>query len=224
MFSRVLVGNRGEGGCPGHPRAARARDRGRRRLLHGRSRVAPRRLRRPGGVHRAAHRRAESYLGIPALIAAAETTDCEAVHPGWGSSRRTRPSRKLCRQRPRLHRPDGGHAGPHGRQECRQARDGRGRPSARPGHRGARDAGRGAGRRGEAGYPVLLKAAAGGGGKGMRLVGGARWLERAYSTAAAEAEAAFGSPELLRGESDLAGPSCRDPGARRHRGQRAHAR
>ena len=47
------------------------------------------------GLHRAAHRRAElGYPGIPALIAAAETTDCEAVHPGWGSSRRTRPSRK----------------------------------------------------------------------------------------------------------------------------------
>ena len=48
----------------------------------------------------------------------------------------------------------------------------------------------------EAGYPVLLKAVAGGGGKGMRLVEGPDELEGAFQTAAAEAEAAFGDPEL----------------------------
>jgi acetyl-CoA carboxylase biotin carboxylase subunit len=48
----------------------------------------------------------------------------------------------------------------------------------------------------ELGYPVLLKAAAGGGGKGMRLVGAPDELEAAYSTAAAEAQGAFGDPSL----------------------------
>jgi acetyl-CoA carboxylase biotin carboxylase subunit len=46
------------------------------------------------------------------------------------------------------------------------------------------------------GYPVLLKAAAGGGGKGMRLVREERELEGAYESAAGEAHKAFGDPEL----------------------------
>ncbi len=46
------------------------------------------------------------------------------------------------------------------------------------------------------GYPVLLKAAAGGGGKGMRLVGAESELAAAYRDAASEAEAAFGDPAL----------------------------
>src|SRR5438045_3332107 len=48
----------------------------------------------------------------------------------------------------------------------------------------------------EAGYPVLLKATAGGGGKGMRLVTGPEELDSAYGTAALEAEAAFGDGSL----------------------------
>src|SRR5436190_19696324 len=48
----------------------------------------------------------------------------------------------------------------------------------------------------ELGYPVLLKAAAGGGGRGMRLVGGPTELDDAYSRAASEAEAAFGDGTL----------------------------
>jgi len=48
----------------------------------------------------------------------------------------------------------------------------------------------------EAGYPVLLKASAGGGGKGMRLVTAAEELEPAFTTAALEAEAAFGDGSL----------------------------
>jgi acetyl-CoA carboxylase biotin carboxylase subunit len=48
----------------------------------------------------------------------------------------------------------------------------------------------------EAGFPVLLKASAGGGGKGMRLVAGEDELESAYGAAAAEAQAAFGNGTL----------------------------
>ena len=44
----------------------------------------------------------------------------------------------------------------------------------------------------EVGYPVLLKASAGGGGRGMRLVAGPDEVEEAYRTASAEAESAFG--------------------------------
>jgi acetyl-CoA carboxylase biotin carboxylase subunit len=48
----------------------------------------------------------------------------------------------------------------------------------------------------EIGFPVLLKASAGGGGKGMRLVRSADDLEDAFSTAASEADAAFGDPTM----------------------------
>src|SRR5581483_4863149 len=48
----------------------------------------------------------------------------------------------------------------------------------------------------EVGYPVLLKASAGGGGKGMRLVRAPEELEDAFGMAAAEAEAAFGDPTM----------------------------
>src|SRR5207248_8579584 len=49
---------------------------------------------------------------------------------------------------------------------------------------------------GELGYPVLLKAAAGGGGRGMRLVGSPLELENAFATASGEARAAFGDGSL----------------------------
>jgi acetyl-CoA carboxylase biotin carboxylase subunit len=48
----------------------------------------------------------------------------------------------------------------------------------------------------EIGYPVMIKAAAGGGGKGMRIAGNRHELLRLWATAGAEAEAAFGSPEV----------------------------
>jgi acetyl-CoA carboxylase biotin carboxylase subunit len=48
----------------------------------------------------------------------------------------------------------------------------------------------------EIGYPVMLKAAAGGGGKGMRIVRSAEEMESAFSTARAEAQAAFGDPSV----------------------------
>ena len=53
-----------------------------------------------------------------------------------------------------------------------------------------------AGRAAEAGFPVLLKASAGGGGKGMRLVASEDELEDAFAAASAEAEAAFGDGSL----------------------------
>ena len=74
----------------------------------------------------------------------------------------------------------------------------------------------------ETGYPVLLKAVAGGGGKGMRFVEHPEDLERAYQMAAAEAEAALGDPG-----STSRRPSCPHVTSRsgpgRRTGRRAHA-
>ena len=83
MFKRVLVANRGEIAV----RVIRALHElgieARRGVLDGGRGCAPHPARRPRGADRPAAA-ADSYLSIPALIAAAETTGCEAVHPGYG--------------------------------------------------------------------------------------------------------------------------------------------
>jgi acetyl-CoA carboxylase biotin carboxylase subunit len=65
-----------------------------------------------------------------------------------------------------------------------------------PGDDGATTLDKARGAAGELGYPILLKASAGGGGKGMRLVQGPDEIEDAFSTAASEAQAAFGVATL----------------------------
>ena len=115
---------------------------------------------------------ADSYLRISNVIAAAETTGCEAVHPGYGflvGERRVRA--RLRRERPRLHRAAGGRHRARWATRCRR-RTRCARPACRsfPAPKGSRRSPRFASQRGELGFPVLLKATAGGGGKGMRVV------------------------------------------------------
>ena len=76
----------------------------------------------------------------------------------------------------------------------------------------------------ELGFPVLLKATAGGGGKGMRLVRGPDELEAAYSTARVEAEAAFSDGSLYLEKALVPGAARRDPGALRQGRRRPDAR
>jgi acetyl-CoA carboxylase, biotin carboxylase subunit len=139
----------------------------------------------------------ESYLKIPSLIAAATTTGCEAVHPGWGFLAENPAFVEACADNDLVF------VGPtadvmarmgdkvQAKEEMRAA----GVPLV-PGTQSsitideARDAAD------EVGYPVLLKATAGGGGKGMRLVSGPDALEPAFGTASLEAEAAFGDGSL----------------------------
>jgi acetyl-CoA carboxylase biotin carboxylase subunit len=140
---------------------------------------------------------AESYLKIPNIIAAAETTGCEAVHPGYGFLAENPAFVRACEQSDLVF------VGPpadvmermgdkvRAKEEMRAA----GVPLV-PGTNGAAsfDEVRRVAR--EAGFPVLVKASAGGGGKGMRLVRSEEELEGAFSAAAAEAEAAFGDGRL----------------------------
>ena len=112
--------------------------------------------------------------------------------------------------------PRAGRDGADGRQGAREGGDARPRacrscraPTARrrSPRRGAAAA--------ELGYPVLLKAAAGGGGKGMRLVDGADELEDAYAARRRpRREAAFGDGTLYLEKVVVAGAPRRDPGAR----------
>jgi acetyl-CoA carboxylase, biotin carboxylase subunit len=139
----------------------------------------------------------ESYLNIPSVIAAAMTTGCEAVHPGYGFLAENDEFVRMCEDNDLVF------IGPPAdvmarmgdkalaKQEMRAA----GVPLV-PGTEGATNPAEAQAAAEQLGYPVLLKAAAGGGGKGMRLVTEPDALHDAFQRAAAEAHAAFGDGTL----------------------------
>ncbi len=139
----------------------------------------------------------QSYLRIPSLIAAATTTGCEAVHPGWGFVAENPAFVEACADNDLVF------IGPSAEVMARMGDKVRAKAELKaadvplvPGTEGATDLDESREAAEEVGYPVLLKATAGGGGKGMRLVQGPDELDSAYSTAALEAEAAFGDGSL----------------------------
>ena len=143
-------------------------------------------------------RNTDSYLKIGAVIAAAEITDADAIHPGYGflaESAHFAEVCEACRIRfigpsPQVIRLMGDKA------RAREAAAAAGVPVL-PGSKGAvmteADATRLAAR---IGYPIIVKASAGGGGRGMRIVPGAEQLAPAMSAARTEAQAAFGVPDV----------------------------
>jgi acetyl-CoA carboxylase biotin carboxylase subunit len=139
----------------------------------------------------------QSYLRIPSLIAAGTTTGCEAVHPGWGFVAENPAFVEACADNDLVF------IGPSADVMARMGDKVRAKAELKaadvplvPGTEGATDVDESREAAEEVGYPVLLKATAGGGGKGMRLVQGPDELDSAYSTAALEAEAAFGDGSL----------------------------
>jgi acetyl-CoA carboxylase, biotin carboxylase subunit len=140
---------------------------------------------------------AESYLKIPSLVAAATTTRCEAVHPGWGFLAESPAFADACADnelvfigpRPETMARMGDKI--QAKQELRAA----GVPVV-PGSEGATTLEEARQAALDVGFPVLLKAAAGGGGRGMRAVESADGLEEAFQVAAVEADAAFGDARL----------------------------
>ncbi len=139
----------------------------------------------------------QSYLRIPSVIAAAATTGCEAVHPGYGFLSENPAFVEACAENDLVF------VGPSADTMARMGDKVQAKAEMRaadvpvvPGTEGATTLDESEAAAEEAGYPVLLKASAGGGGKGMRLVRGPEELHSAYSTAAMEAEAAFGDGSL----------------------------
>jgi acetyl-CoA carboxylase, biotin carboxylase subunit len=140
---------------------------------------------------------AQSYLNIPSVIAAAATTGCDAVHPGYGFLSENPAFVAACEDNDLVF------VGPSAEVMARmgdkvQAKAEMTRADV-PVVPGSADAVQVDGAHAlaeELGYPILLKAAAGGGGKGMRIVEDDAELEGAFRTAAAEAEAAFGDSSL----------------------------
>jgi len=138
-----------------------------------------------------------SYLRIPSVIAAATTTGCEAVHPGYGFLAENPAFVEACADNDLVF------IGPSAEVMARMGDKVEAKAEMRaagvpvvPGTEGTTGLEDVRAAADEVGYPVLLKASAGGGGKGMRLVSDPEQLETAYATAALEAEAAFGDGSL----------------------------
>ena len=138
---------------------------------------------------------AESYLNIPQLLAACEITGADAVHPGYGFlSENARFADILTAHKIAFIGPTGDHIRLMGDKiEAKKTAEKLGIPVV-PGSDGEvatlEDARRVAK---EIGYPVLIKASAGGGGRGMKIAETPDDIEMAFSTARAEARAAFGN-------------------------------
>ena len=140
----------------------------------------------------------ESYLNIPALISAAEIPDVEAIHPGYGFLAENAHFAEICEScqikfigpKPESIRLAGDKA--IARQEMQKV----GIPVI-PGSKGVIKNQEEALRIAKKfGYPVAVKAAAGGGGKGIKVAHNDGKLISAFLTAQAEAEAAFGNREV----------------------------
>jgi acetyl-CoA carboxylase, biotin carboxylase subunit len=195
MFSRVLVANRGEIAV----RVIRA--------LHelGVEAVAVYSTADAGTLHTRLADRAvcigppsatASYLNMSSVVAAAEITGCDAVHPGYGFLSENPDFVRACEENDLVFvGPDAEVMARMGdKVEAKRALADAGLPLV-PGTEAVRSDGARAAAE-EIGFPVLLKASAGGGGKGMRLVERAEDLEDAFAGASAEALAAFGDGTL----------------------------
>jgi acetyl-CoA carboxylase biotin carboxylase subunit len=139
----------------------------------------------------------DSYLVISNVVAAAETTGCEAVHPGYGFLAENAAFVRACEGSDLVF------IGPTpdvveqmgDKVRAKAALRAAGVPLV-PGSDGTAGLGDLSRAAIEAGFPVLLKAAAGGGGTGMRLVASEDELPDAFGAASAEADAAFGNGAL----------------------------
>jgi acetyl-CoA carboxylase biotin carboxylase subunit len=141
---------------------------------------------------------AQSYLNIPQIVAACEITGAEAIHPGYGFLSENARFAEIVREHGiTFIGPTPEHIRLMGDKiAAKQAVKSVGIPTV-PGSDGAvvsdADATRIAD---DIGYPVLIKATAGGGGRGMKVARSATDLSLALSTARAEAKAAFGNDEV----------------------------
>jgi len=140
---------------------------------------------------------AQSYLSMPAIVAAATTTGCDAVHPGYGFLSENAEFVRTCEDNDLVFiGPPASVMEKMGDKALAKAEMRAAGVPLVPGTEGTASLDEARAAAAELGYPVLLKAAAGGGGRGMRLVAGPDELDDAYSRASGEAEAAFSDGTL----------------------------
>jgi acetyl-CoA carboxylase biotin carboxylase subunit len=142
-------------------------------------------------------RSSDSYLKTEVLVAAAQGTGCDALHPGYGFlSERAELAQACADSKITFIGPSAVNITKMGdKLEARKVAAACGVPTV-PGSDHARNPREAASQAEKIGYPVLLKASAGGGGRGIKLVWNASELQSTFSTAAAEARAAFGNDTL----------------------------
>lgn len=136
---------------------------------------------------------ADSYLNIPHIMAAVEITNADAIHPGYGFLAENAKFAQICADH------DIKFIGPTpdminamgDKITAKETMIKAGVPVVPGGEGLLQSVDEAKGLAKEMGYPIILKATAGGGGKGMRIVWEESELERAYDTAKAEAAAAF---------------------------------
>ena len=136
----------------------------------------------------------DSYLNVPALLAACEITGADAVHPGYGFlAENARFAEILAEHQIAFIGPKVEHIRMMGDKiEAKRTAARLGIPCV-PGSSGAvRDEAEALNMAAEIGYPVIVKAAAGGGGRGMKVANAADELLNAIANARIEAKAAFG--------------------------------
>jgi acetyl/propionyl-CoA carboxylase alpha subunit len=141
---------------------------------------------------------ADSYLNVAALLGAARSTGAEAIHPGYGFLSQSAPFARACREAGITF------IGPSpesmerlgDKEASRRAAARHGVPVI-PGAEGVADSARALAVARRIGFPLLLKAAGGGGGRGMRRVEAAEDLPRSFESARREAETAFGDGRIF---------------------------
>lgn len=140
----------------------------------------------------------ESYLDAKRIIAAAEVTNADAIHPGYGFLAENAEFAEICEECNITF------IGPNGqmirqmgaKSTAKELMRNAGVPTI-PGSDGlVKDADQGMKIAAEIGFPVLIKASAGGGGRGMRIAAGPEEFETAFDMARAEAGAAFHDDSL----------------------------
>ena len=140
----------------------------------------------------------QSYLNINAIISAAELTDAEAIHPGYGFLSENAAFAEICENCGITF------IGPSSESmrimgdkiSARQAVIKEGVPILPGTKEGVNDVNEAVKIAKKIGFPVIIKATAGGGGRGMKIVHSPAALPNAFATARAEAQAGFGNPEV----------------------------
>lgn len=141
---------------------------------------------------------AQSYLNINAIISAAELTDAEAIHPGYGFLSENAKFAEVCEKCGITF------IGPTAESmrimgdkiSARQAVIKQGVPILPGTKDGVNSVDEAVKVAKDIGFPVIIKATAGGGGRGMKIVHSQAALPNAFATARAEAQSGFGNPEV----------------------------
>ncbi|WP_018126450.1 acetyl-CoA carboxylase biotin carboxylase subunit [Balneola vulgaris] len=140
----------------------------------------------------------DSYLKIPSILAAAEITNAEAIHPGYGFLAENAEFSRICSEHDlKFIGPSPEAINSMGDKAVAKATMIANNVPVVPGSDGVVDSFEDAKKvADEIGYPLIIKASAGGGGRGMRVVEEAEQLKKSYEMCRNEAETAFNNPEV----------------------------